>query len=77
MLGIWAVLELILISLADLDIKLVNITIPEPAELIRNNGPLMPFALSYCALLLGAATAKPTIDVVRGGGMPKQEDVDE
>ena len=75
MLGVWAVLELILISLADLNFSLSGITIPEPAELIRSNGPLLPFALIYCALVLGTSTAKPTMDVVREG-QPKQEDVD-
>ena len=59
MLGFWTTIELLLISAASLKQDLftvIGITLPEPAEIIKNNGPLVPIALVYSAILVARSS---------------------
>ena len=75
MLGIWTTVELLLIALASLQQDLfaaIHVRLPEPAELIRSNGPLVPIALLYSAILVAKASFLPSIDAA-ASQRPKQE----
>jgi hypothetical protein len=68
MLGAWTTFELLLITLSTLNSDLLagaGISIPEPAEIIKSNGPLLPIALLYSAFLVARSTFLSSIDVVR------------
>ena len=68
MCGIWTTIELVLISASTLqqDMLLrVGIHLPEPAEIIRNNGPLVPLSLLFCAYLAAKSTFVGSIAAVQ------------
>lgn len=59
MLGFWTTIELLLISAASLQQDLftgIGVKLPEPAEIIKNNGPLVPIALVYSAILVARSS---------------------
>lgn len=69
MCGIWTTIELVLISISTLQQDLllkVGIHMPEPAEIIRNNGPLVPLSLLFCAALAARTTFVSSISAMRG-----------
>lgn len=65
MLGIWTVVELLLIVAADMDPSITGWRMPSVAEMIRSNGALLPFALLYCAWQIALSTLAPTISQLR------------
>lgn len=68
MCGIWTTIELVVISISTLQQDLlvrVGIHLPEPAEIIRNNGPLVPLSLLFCAYLAAKSTFVSSISAVQ------------
>ena len=74
MCGIWTTIELVLIAIATLQQDLLlsaGIHMPEPAEIIRNNGPLVPLSLLFCAALAAKTTFVSSISSLKGGDQKK------
>lgn len=59
MLGVWTTIELILIICSTIQesfLSWAGLRLPDPGELIRSNGILVPLALVYCAILVAKST---------------------
>lgn len=68
MLGFWTTFELIYISAGCLQESMLawmGLSIPDPAEIIRSNGILVPIALMYSAVVVGKSTIGASVFSIR------------
>jgi hypothetical protein len=75
MLGVWTTIELVLIIFSTIQegfISWAGLRLPDPGELIRSNGILVPVALVYSAILVAKSTFVASIlevsSVEKAGG---------
>lgn len=67
-LGIWTIVELGLIGISSCNhaiLAIVGIVPPNPVDIIKNNGLLLPVSMMYCAGLVFKNTLMTTITAIK------------